>query len=125
MEIRGKLVGGGDIDPGRKSEWNGGFAAPGAGGEGASSQDPHKRQMGMCRWMGSHFHDWSDYNGVAHFPIFGRYYSSSYLRLANVPECLYRILKVKCSSFNVKNGSIHKNRKRLSWDRENYIVAQK
>ena len=21
--------------------------------------------MGMCRWMGSHFHDWSDYNGVA------------------------------------------------------------
>ena len=19
----------------------------------------------MCRWMGSHFHDWSDYNGVA------------------------------------------------------------
>ena len=21
--------------------------------------------MGMCRWMGSHFHDWTDYNGVA------------------------------------------------------------
>ena len=20
----------------------------------------------MCRWMGSHFHDWIDYNGVAH-----------------------------------------------------------
>ena len=19
----------------------------------------------MCRWMGWHFHDWSDYNGVA------------------------------------------------------------
>ena len=19
----------------------------------------------MCRWMGPHFHDWSDYNGVA------------------------------------------------------------
>ena len=19
----------------------------------------------MCRWMGSHFHDWIDYNGVA------------------------------------------------------------
>ena len=19
----------------------------------------------MCRWTGSHFHDWSDYNGVA------------------------------------------------------------
>ena len=21
--------------------------------------------MEMCRWMRSHFHDWSDYNGVA------------------------------------------------------------
>ena len=21
--------------------------------------------MGMCRWMGSHFHDWIDCNGVA------------------------------------------------------------
>ena len=25
---------------------------------------PYKRLMGMCRWMRSHFHDWSDYNGV-------------------------------------------------------------
>ena len=35
----------------------------------------------MCRWLGSHFHDWSDYDGVAfsiellvkgsHFQIFG------------------------------------------------------
>ena len=25
----------------------------------------HKRLMGMCRWMESHFHDWIDYNGVA------------------------------------------------------------
>ena len=24
-----------------------------------------KRLMGMFRWMGSHFHDWIDYNGVA------------------------------------------------------------
>ena len=43
---------------------------------------PYKRLMGMCRWMGSHFHDWMDYsgvifliellvnNGVAHFRIF-------------------------------------------------------
>ena len=21
--------------------------------------------MGMCRWVGSHFHDWIEYNGVA------------------------------------------------------------
>ena len=26
---------------------------------------PSKKLMGMCRWMGSHFHDWIDYNGVA------------------------------------------------------------
>ena len=26
---------------------------------------PCNRLMGMCRWMGSHFHDWIDYNGVA------------------------------------------------------------
>ena len=31
----------------------------------------YKRLIGMCRWMGSHFHDWSDYNGVANFRIFG------------------------------------------------------
>ena len=24
-----------------------------------------KRLMGMCHWMGSHFDNWSDYNGVA------------------------------------------------------------
>ena len=26
---------------------------------------PYKRLMGMCRCMGSHFHDWFDYHGVA------------------------------------------------------------
>ena len=26
---------------------------------------PYKRLMGMCSWMGSHFHDWPDFNGVA------------------------------------------------------------
>ena len=25
---------------------------------------PYKRLLAMCRWMGSHFHDWIDYNGV-------------------------------------------------------------
>ena len=50
----------------------------------------------MCPWMGSHFHDWIDYNGVT-FSIelleWGRTFSdfwrikqsSSYLRLANIP----------------------------------------
>ena len=58
------------------------------------------------------------------FEVLGvRQSSISYLWLANVPECLYCRWKVKCSSFNLKNGSIHKNRKRLSWDRENYTFA--
>ena len=26
---------------------------------------PYKRLMGMCHWMGPHFLDWIDYNGVA------------------------------------------------------------
>ena len=36
---------------------------PGEGGGGGVL--PYKRLMGMCRSMASHFHDWSDYNGVA------------------------------------------------------------
>ena len=53
----------------------------------------------MSRWMGSlgsHFHDWMDYNGVAfsiELPEWGRTFSDflgvrqfSILRLANVPR---------------------------------------
>ena len=32
---------------------------------------PYRSLMGMCRWMGSHFHNCSDYNGVANFRILG------------------------------------------------------
>ena len=41
-----------------------------AGRWGGGGVLPYKRLMRMCRWMGSHFHDWIDYNGVAHFLIF-------------------------------------------------------
>ena len=79
---------------------------------------PYKRLIGMCRWMGSHFHDWIDYNGVAFSIEFTRMASHifgfwgweicSYLRLANVPEYLYCRWKVKCSSFNLlKSGSFN------------------
>ena len=41
---------------------------------------PYKRLMGMCRWIGSHFHDGNDYNGVV-FSIelieWGRTFSDS------------------------------------------------
>ena len=74
---------------------------------------PYKRLLGMCRWMGSHFHDWIDYNGVAFsmellewaltFSAFwGKKVQSSYLRLANVPERLYCRRKVTYSSFTLK-----------------------
>ena len=26
---------------------------------------PYKKLMGICHWMGSHFRDWIDYNGIA------------------------------------------------------------
>ena len=39
---------------------------PGAGG-----LFPYKRLLGMCRGMGSHFHDWRYWNGVANFRILG------------------------------------------------------
>ena len=29
----------------------------------------YKRLLGMCRWMGSHFHDWIDYKGVMHLSV--------------------------------------------------------
>ena len=32
------------------------YLGPGGGG----GLLPYKRLMGMCRWMGSHFHDWID-----------------------------------------------------------------
>ena len=40
-------------------------------GGGGGGVLPHKRLMGMFRWMGSHFRDWIDYNGVARDLIFG------------------------------------------------------
>ena len=41
---------------------------------------PCKKLMGMCHWMGSHFQDWIDYNGVtflAELPEWGRTFSGS------------------------------------------------
>ena len=43
----------------------------------------------------------------------------------SVPECLYSRWKVKFCSFSLKDGSIHKHREWLTWDRKNYIFAQK
>ena len=36
----------------------------GGGGGGYFLLIPIKRLLGMCCWMGSHFHNWTDYNGV-------------------------------------------------------------
>ena len=64
----------------------------------------------MFRWMGSHFHDWIDYNGVA-FSIelleWGRTFSDNFrvrkffvITVSKLPRVLYRRRKVKGSSFN-------------------------
>ena len=34
------------------------------GGSGLLGLRPYNRPMGMCRWMGSHFHAWNDYDRV-------------------------------------------------------------
>ena len=106
------------------------LSSPGGGGEVL----PYKRLMGMCRWMGLHFYDWIDYNGVT-FSMevleWGHTLSdfwggdcSSYLRLANVSECLYCRRKVKWSHSILKMGQFMKIESE-SWDGENYIFAQK
>ena len=45
--------------------------------------------MEMCRWIGSHFHDWIDYNGVA-FSIelleWGRTFSDFFSSAAADPK---------------------------------------
>ena len=46
------------------------FHARGGGGGGGAL--PINGLMGMCRWMGSHFHDTTDYNGAAFSSIFYR-----------------------------------------------------
>ena len=45
------------------------LARPVGGGGGAL---PSNGLLGMCRWMGSHFHDSTDYDGVAFSSIFNR-----------------------------------------------------
>ena len=45
---------------------------PGEGGV------PSKRLLGVCFWMGSHFHNWTDYNVVTflvELPEWGRRFS--------------------------------------------------
>ena len=45
---------------------------------------PSSRVMGMCRLMGSHFHDWIDYYGVAFF-----------VRVTIIGSFIFRILEVR------------------------------
>ena len=33
---------------------------------------PSNGLLGMCRWMGLHFHNWADYNGVAFSGVYSR-----------------------------------------------------
>ena len=42
------------------------MAARAEGGWGGGGLHSYNRLIRMCRWMGRHFHDWSDFYGVAY-----------------------------------------------------------
>ena len=75
---------------------------------------PYKRLIGMCHWVGSHFHDWIDYNGifnsyedgVAHSRDFGVRKIFIFTVSKRTRMFLLQV-KSKVASFNLKNGSIH------------------
>ena len=48
---------------------------------------PINELMGMCRLIGSHFHDWTDYNGVA--------FSSTFSRVTRMGSHFSGILRVR------------------------------
>ena len=54
----------------------------------------YKRLLGMCGWMGSHFHDWSDYNRVA--------FSIELLELVRKFSDFWRKYGFKMGRFSVK-----------------------
>ena len=80
----------------------------------------------MCRWMESHFQDWSDYNGVANFRIFGISRDSKWedSRL----KCLWNLTISSHWPHYIpplKTTLIRcVNRKWLGWDRETYIFQK-
>ena len=62
---------------------------PGGGG-GRGGFLPTNRLMGMCSWMGSHFHHWIDYYGVAFF-----------IRVTRMGSHIVRILGVRKFSIGI------------------------
>ena len=86
---------------------------PGVGGVGGGLL-PYKRLMEMCHRMGSHFHDWIDYNGVAfsiessgvaHFLWVRQFFIFTGSKRTRI-----FVLQMKSKVFFIqsKNGSIHK-----------------
>ena len=64
----------------------------------------------MCRWMGSHFLDWIDHNGVANFRIFGvrQFFLFTVSKRTRMFVLLVKTGKVFFIQF--KYGSIHKKK---------------
>ena len=57
------------VDPAKKS--NSIYCRFNPGREGGGVL-PSKVLLGMCRWMGLYFHNWTDYNGVTFLTCFSR-----------------------------------------------------
>ena len=83
----------------------------GAFGGGGGGILPYKRLMGMCRWTGLHFSfsiELLESENVrpAHFRIFGVRKFFTYT-VSKRTRMFVLSVKVKCSSFNLKNIPIH------------------
>ena len=113
-------------EPSREEKWvEWRVRHPRGGGRGYFLARPSQEANGDVPLDGVAFSrlKWLEW-GCTFSDFLGGYYSSSYLRLANVPECLYHRWKVKCFSFDLKNGSIHKNRKRQLRSRKLHICTK-
>ena len=64
-----------------------GFGPDWAKTPGGGGALPINGLMGMCRWMGSHFHDRTDYNGAA--------FSSTFYRVTRMGSHFSGILRVR------------------------------
>ena len=61
----------------------------------------YKKLMGTCRWMGSHFHDWIDHNGVA-FSIVTGFWARNVFIFTVSKRTRMIVLQVKSTVFFIQ-----------------------
>ena len=88
----------------------------------------------MCCWMGSHFHDWTDYHGVT-FSIelveWGGTFSEFGVRqffiftVSKRTKMSVLLVKSKCSLFNIRYIRVHKYKVTKNFGIAKMTFAQK